>query len=737
MSGRASGNRVRLPGVRLGGTGVAKLPGAPLLPARSPPSAVRLLVRLLILLSLIFAVCSCTRIPGRRASLDAVDLRGNSAVDDDEIQEKMASQPTPKFLGFFRGVVYDYEVFDRFVLERDLQRIERYYRARGFYRASARAGRVYGSGQHRKVEIYVEEGPETVVRRVDIHGLSGVPKDVAERARRAVARALAIGSRFEEERFERAERRLISILGDNGYAYAKVARAANVDLPNSAASVGFWVTPGRLARFGEIRIVGLGKIPEAPVRRAVNLTPGEPYSQSDLEAAEAAVLELGVFSSVKAAPDITEEDQEAQPERVPIKVEVEVTKLKSVYLGGGMQVDALKTEVHVTGGWEHRNLFGGLRTFRVDLTPGLVLYPTRIGNFAGPQHFLPQVKLRTEFRQPGFLEARTSGVVRTQWSIYPLLLNPDPEESDPVLGYRDARLAFGFERTLWKLFGSLTHNLQLTSPFAYLGVKDPAWNTVLISYPELQLNLALTDRVLNPREGVSVLTNLQAAGLGGDARDVKVEPEIRGYVPVSRRVTLAARANVGFLFPSNYGKTVETDALVGAPPGVPREEWVRDVQLSMLRGFFSGGAGSNRGYGPREIGPHGIVPFYNPESFAASGACESTAGAPPQSCDLPLGGFTLWEASLELRFPISGALTGAYFFDASDVSARLGNIRLNRPHLSTGAGIRYDTPVGPIRLDIGYRIPGLQAPAAADEKADPGDIFGLPIAVSFGIGEAF
>jgi outer membrane protein insertion porin family/translocation and assembly module TamA len=699
----------------------------------------RILARVVGVLVLVAATGACTRIPGRRASLDAISFRGNTAVDDDEIQEKMASQPTPKFLGFFRGVVYDYQVFDRYVLERDLQRIERYYRARGFYRAQARAGRVYGEGQHRKVEIYVEEGPPTVVGRVDVNGLAGIPPEVARKAKRMAQRQLRIGSRFEEDKFAQAEDRLLNVLQDNGYAYAKVARSANVDVPHNVVSIGFWVNPGKLAHFGEVTIVGLGKIPEAPVRRAVNLTPGDAYSRSELDAAQRALLDLGVFSAVNVAPAITPEQQEAQPDRVPIKVEVEVTKLKAVYFGGGVQADALKTEVHVTAGWEHRNLFGGLRSFRADLTPGLVLYPTRIPGFEKPEHLLPQVKLRTEFRQPGFLEPRTAAVVRAQGSIYPLLLSTNPDPSDPVLGYRDLRVSFGLERSMWKLFGAVSHNLQLTSPFTYLGPLDKDLGTVLVSYPEILLQLALTDRKISPREGVAVSLDMQAAGVGGDARDVKIQPDVRAYIPITRRVRLAFRASLGFLFPGNYGGTIESDALTGSPGNASRAEWVRDVQLVFLRGFFSGGAGSNRGYAPREVGPHGIIPFFNPGLTTAQlgGACTSTAGAPSQSCDLPLGGFTLWESSIELRYPIAGPLTGALFLDGSDVSAKRVNIRLNRPHLSVGAGARYDTPIGPIRLDVGYRIPGAQAPQDAADEGDPNQIFGLPIAISFGIGEAF
>jgi outer membrane protein insertion porin family/translocation and assembly module TamA len=63
--------------------------------------------------------------------------------------------------------------------------------------------------------------------------------------------------------------------------------------------------------------------------------------------------------------------------------------------------------------------------------------------------------------------------------------------------------------------------------------------------------------------------------------------------------------------------------------------------------------------------------------------------------------------------------------------------RFDRPHLSAGVGFRYDTPIGPVRLDAGYRIPGLQAPENAPDEGKPATILGIPAAISFGIGEAF
>jgi outer membrane protein insertion porin family/translocation and assembly module TamA len=195
---------------------------------------------------------------------------------------------------------------------------------------------------------------------------------------------------------------------------------------------------------------------------------------------------------------------------------------------------------------------------------------------------------------------------------------------------------------------------------------------------------------------------------------------------------------MGLLFPLNYGSSIEPDALTKTPGAASRSDWVRDLQIMFLRGFFSGGPGSNRGYLPREIGPHGIVPFFNPGQTSAQIAIQCDPANPAYSvsiCNLPLGGFALWEASIELRFPIGGPIEGVMFVDGSDVAPRSLLFRW-RPHLSSGLGLRYATPIGPVRLDVGYRIPGLQAPKSPDEGV-PLAILGAPIAVSLGIGESF
>ena len=666
-------------------------------------------------------------------AVDDVTVRGAKKVDDGDILDAIATTESEKFLGLFRGVIYEYSVFDRNVFQRDLARVEAFYRSKGFYDAHARAGRVHVlNDQHVRIEIVVEEGQPVLVRSVRVDGLEDVPKDIADIARRAAAQTLVEGTPFEEEKFEKALGAVRRALSDRGYAYAKVKNDAAVDIVQHKADIILTASPGEPCVLGPVTIEGLGALPEAPVRRALDLEPGEKYSEAALDSAQQAVLDLGVFASVEVTPDLAEPPR---PDRVvPVKVKVEPSRLRTIRLGAGIEFDALKTDVHGIFGWEHRNFLGGLRTFSVRFKPGVVLYPLRFNNIEAPNKLLPEERLRMEFRQPGFIEARTNAFIRPELNVQALLLNPNPPPNQRVIGYAEARNGIGLERTFWRFYAAVSHNLQVAYPFAYVGSRDPTLGTLLISYPELITSLDFRNDRVHPRKGFFLLNTLQVAGgpFGGQAEDVKVQPDLRAYVPVTKRVVFAVRGSVGFLFPRNYGEQVRRRPSMFEAS----EERTRDYQLTFFRGFFSGGPTSNRGYPLRGVGPHDIVPFISPEMEVQRLSVACGGGV---DCRTPTGGFSLWEASAELRIRITGPLSAATFCDASDVSPRTTDIRLNRPHLSCGAGGRYDTPVGPIRLDIGYRIPGMQVIGGLppDERKPETFPLGIPIAVSLGIGEAY
>ena len=675
----------------------------------------------------LFAVIGCSRVPAGRSSVDAIEIRGASAIDGDDLLEKLSTTPTSKFLGLFRGVYFAYELYDRSKLQRDLERVERFYADHGFFDAHARGASVLQiDPRHVRIEIDVEEGEPYLIGEIEV--LGGDDLAPAERARVATAiqGGVTKSKRFDALAFEAAGNAGKAVLTENGRPYAKVDREAHVDVVARRAKLTYTVTPGRFMYFGLVTIQGLGSIPEGPVRRAAAITAGRPYSSAELASTEQAILELGVFSTVRVEADIvTPQDGD----QIPVIIQLEPTALRAVTLGVGAEFDLLRTDLHASVGWEHRNFLGGLRRLQLRLAPGVVLWPTRIDNLVAPTNPLPEVRTSAELRQPGFLEARTTGTVRFDGFIAPFLL-PGTLPGQPVLGYLETKGTLGMERGFGRLFGRVSYTAQHDWPFAYIGDRTDTVIPLTLSYVDLLLVLDLRDDAIHPHSGLYFGLETQAAGgpFFGDASDLRFQPEVRGYVPAGKRVTIAARFALGFVVPFDWGSHL-TDVR-------PSAERNRDLQIAMFRGLYAGGSSSNRGYPLRGVGPHAVMPYVT-EQVASTCTFDSTN----VGCLLPTGGLTSWEASIEVRVKLIGALSTAAFADTADVSPYRANVRFARPHLSAGLGLRYDTPVGPIRADIGCRIPGAQylETVSATERAaeDPGTLLGLPVAIAVGIGEAF
>ena len=150
-------------------------------------------------------------------------------------------------------------------------------------------------------------------------------------------------------------------------------------------------------------------------------------------------------------------------------------------------------------------------------------------------------------------------------------------------------------------------------------------------------------------------------------RYLRLVPEARGYLPLGKRVVLAARTRVGMLVP------VKEE---GEPPIVAR--------------FNGGGPQSQRGYYTGRLSPMVL-----------------------RSGDwVPVGGNGMADGSVELRVDLSKSWGGALFVDAGNVSRPSAQPNGYQPALdptllqwAAGLGVRYRTPFGPIRFDVGVQVP--------------------------------
>ncbi|MDB4941701.1 MAG: outer membrane protein assembly factor YaeT precursor [Labilithrix sp.] len=672
----------------------------------------------------------CYRVPSGKTAIATVEVVGAASIDHEDLEGRITTRATPEFLGLFYGIYYEYELFDRYALRRDLARVERYMKARGFYEAQVRVARVEPEGNKVHVTIEVTEGPPVLVDVIELPDEASIDEKTRQELRAAVEAVLPKGAKLDEDKLDEAEIAAVKLLTSRGHANARVARHAEVDLATSTAKLTFTVTPGPLAHIGKIAVKGLQQLPEDKVRTIFAVKEGDLYSSEEIASARQALLDLGVFASVEVTPDLTKVEEE--PHIVPLQVTCEVSKLRLLLTGGGFEFDSLKTDLHATVGWQSSNFLGGLRRLDVKEKPGIVLYPTRFPSVQLPDKILFENRLNATLSQPAFLEARTTGVARVDYSIYPVLL--PGSTSHNVIGYHEVRGTVGLERMFWNhLLINPQYGAQANFPFDYLG-KTPDALTLLISYVDLFTYLDFRDDPVHTRKGIYVGNQLQVAGgpFQGDASDVRDQPEVRAYVPLTKHLVLALRGSVGFLMPFDYGKYAEVNFKNPGSSRIAGSE--RDYQILYFRGFYSGGPSTNRGYPLRGIGPYDLIPYLSPagQSVAASGCNPNDT-----SCSLPTGGRSLWESSVELRYSFTESWSVAAFCDAADVSPFALDLRFDRPHLSCGAGGRYDTPVGPIRLDIGYRIPGLQTPKNASFERTPDTLFGFPIALAFGIGEAF
>jgi outer membrane protein insertion porin family/translocation and assembly module TamA len=670
-----------------------------------------------------------------------VAILGNRAIPDKDIREKIATAESTYVLGGLLGtwdpLTLDYERFDRFVLERDLSRIERYYRSRGFYEAHVRASRVIRLPDGKvRVEIAVDEGQPVTLRKVDLAWkdwrmpeAAAVTKPVTD-----AKNELKLGERFEEDAYEANKKAIAQAMAERGFPYANVNGQVKVDLLSHKADVTYTVELGPRATFGDIRIVGLGELPEKPIRASLGFEKGDPFSSATLASAELALAELGVFGAIDVKPELGKEGERRTV--VPVTITVQPTALRGVKLGLGAEVGS-RVEGHLTASWEDRNFLGGLRHFTVEARPGVVLSQSSINSLLWPPKPLPELRSRFELRQPNVIEARTSAILRGSLNIYLPTWSPETVQAartkgiDLNVGYREYTTDLGLERRFVNYqhyLGEFLH-LQLEDPFSYTQDKPPpGYERLFIAYLETIAQLDFRrgengqiDRV-NPRRGFYLAVDTQIAGffLPGltDANDVRLRPEFRAYLPIAKPVTFAFRFVSGFLFAKSYGSTLNSET-----PSA------RDLQIMQFRGFFSGGPSSNRGYIYNGVGPRGPLTFFSPSLD------------PTKEITGPTGGRTLWESSAELRFAIGESFGVNLFVDGSDVTRGEGDLRLSHPHLSTGLGLRYATPVGPVRADVGYRIPCLQVigdcgPLPTSE-GNTQLILGLPIAVSLAIGEAF
>ena len=567
----------------------------------------------------------------------------------------------------------------------DRQRVEAYCRDRGYYSARVTDTQVteVGEGQV-DVTIRVEEGEPVRVSRIDMEGLYEAPEAKAA----LVKPALREGDVFSLMAYDALRDQIKAALTQNGWATGEVTQEAQVLPEEHRATVRYKVTPGSRYRFGPILVAGTGKVSRERVREraAQEIKIGDWYDERKLPRAQSRVFAMGVFGGVRV------ERGTPDPERgiVPIVVAVREAPFRSVRVGPKVGVWS-STRIDVSGevGWTNRNFLGDLRKLDLSLTAGYAWI------VAAPQKEGPIGTAAADFTHQGV------------WGNYVDIGAHLEVQRGLEQGYdywaQIGRFSVPIHLTRRVTFIP-SYNLEvyeLSNPANITNPGDPnapsplldscTKDICLLSYLEERIDWDGRDDPLNTRRGFYTSLALQQGGhIGGYGYEYfKILPEARAYLPVGERSVLAARARLGAFIP--LGETT-------LPP--------------TLALFKAGGATSMRGYGQDRLSP--MLCVTDPTGTICTNQW------------VPEGGNGLVEYSVEYRFPVSGNLFGATFLDTGYVSSRSSVpnkfrdvFALSSLQWAAGLGMRYKTPVGPIRVDLGVRLPNDLSPGVPFNERFP------------------
>ena len=569
--------------------------------------------------------------------------------------------------------------FDPIAWQADLRRIERYYQAQGFYQAQVVDEDVVHTGDGVRLTVQVNEGKPTKISAIDIEGLDGLPEDFQERVRRSIT--VKVGEILKEDQWEGVKREVAGALRALGYAEAEVQGEVFVETTDQTARVRLLCNPGLRYKFGNI-FVATGPKPSVAVRYIIDqaggaIRKGDWYSDKALVEAQRRVFQMGVFGAVKVTTGRPDRDNAV----IPVVVDVREAPFHTIRYGGGIGLDPVRQEYRLIAEYTDRNFLGDLRKLTLRAKVGWAFLPAlwKIEQQA------PIFDLYAEFEQPRF-PGRDF-----KW-LSSLNFYKNIEQAYDYIGVKAKTGIVWQPHSTFRIYPSynievdrihgITQGLSGSAPqLAYgcnLTPEDPVCYQFL-SFLELLIEWDRRDDKLEPRNGWFLSLSIQRGGgfLGGDYTYWRLFPDLRAYKSWGK-FTIAGKLRIGTLLSGENS------------PIVAR--------------FFSGGGTFHRGFGTRRLSPMLPVPNNN---ATPTNPLVGTVGTPQlNGMYVPVGGDGIWDSSIELRYRIIGPLTVAVFLDAGFVSVDSFDFRDVGPKMqyAVGFGFRYNTIIGPIRLDFAYRL---------------------------------
>jgi outer membrane protein assembly factor BamA len=640
---------------------------------------------------------------------------------------------------------------DREEMKRDLLRIRVFYWKRG-YRHTEVDTLVTPNGDGVTVTFNIRENEPTRISRLSVLWDSTT---VTQRRMRRLVR-LRAGDPLHLLALDTTRVLLTNEMWENGYPDAVVDTSVAVDTARRRAEVTIAVTPGKRATVGTIAVRGNEEIALQTIRNTLTLETGKLFRRSAVLQSQRNLYESNLFRQATV---------EVPPQADSVKdVVISVTEapLHEARIGGGFntieffQIDGRFTHFNVLGGARRLDITGAVGNLLASSLSGRGIF-RRLGeadaDLVDRAYFLPNWNVSADFKQPAFLQR--------------------PENALGISGFAHRRSApqvfidrgYGgalvYTRNLAeRAQASTSYRFELTRVEANdvyfcvnFGVCDDATVGLLRRTQRLSPVIATyhrdrTDEPFSPTTGYIIRGDAEHASsfTASQYRYNRAYADGAVYWPVRRQrlrgwasssvspavstTVLAAHLRLGFVRPLS---STAHDASVIHP----------------RKRFYAGGAQSVRGFGENMLGPRVLT--VDPLLLDTLAGCDVRTAETAVFCDpnaerlagggpipdksffpRPLGGTSVAEASVELRFPVWRKITGAVFLDGAIVGqaafetfgdfVNIASFTRGTAALTPGFGMRYHTRVGPVRVDVGYN------PTVSETQPVVTEVCAVPVA---------
>ena len=644
----------------------------------------------------------------KRHTFKELAIQGNKYFPRESIRERMAIQPA--------DALQRHGLFSSALLDRDLSVITALYQANGFQAVKVTsnvADDYQGKPGRLQVQINIDEGPQTLVKSVTVTGNSAFSQDVLLDQVSTIP-----GQPYSTYLLGNDRDSIVSYYFDRGFPDVQIetTTSPSPDAPNRQ-DVAFKITEGRQVFVDKILISGLRYTKPFVVNREFEIKEGAPMSQSRILNTQRKLYDLSIFNQVDVAPA----NPDGNVDKKNLMVQVEEAKRYTIDYGIGFQVQTgnvrsdcenvtaspTSTQVCNPGG---ATGFSPLVTFGVTRANfrgrnNTIVFRTNLGRL--------QQRALLSYEQPHWLNR--DDLTLTFNALYDSTQNVLTFSSERLEGSvqalqqwrRGESFLYKFTYRLVKVDEATLHiNPQLIPLFS---------RPVRVGIPSISYVRDHRDDPIDSHKGSYYAADFGVASriFGSQANFARVFVENSTYHTFAenrniggRRWTFARSTRIGVEEPFAAG----SNTLAGIVP-LPEK-------------FFTGGSNSHRGFAINQGGPR-----------------DATTG-------FPLGGDGLFLNNLELRTPpialpyIGDNLSAVIFHDAGNVFNSPGDIfpslgHWTQPHKETcdpqstqpcdfnyisqaiGLGVRYRTPIGPVRVDFGYNLTPTYFPVRDDPVRGP------------------